>query len=125
MRAAVITVSTSRAAGEAEDESGPAMAELVRSAGLDIPRPAIVPYALGVHAGGRPHWARPLTTDIEGGRPFGAPVHDWLPLCSQEGDNRTRLRLCPCGARPASSIRLFRALLQRDQAGGGPLPGRD
>jgi molybdenum cofactor synthesis domain-containing protein len=36
VKAAVITVSTSKAAGEGEDESGPALAELARSLGLEV-----------------------------------------------------------------------------------------
>jgi molybdenum cofactor synthesis domain-containing protein len=35
-RAAVVTISTRVAAGEADDESGPALAELCRTAGLDV-----------------------------------------------------------------------------------------
>jgi molybdopterin adenylyltransferase len=36
VRAAVITVSTSKAAGEGDDESGPALAELARSLDLEV-----------------------------------------------------------------------------------------
>ena len=36
MRAAVITVSTSKAAGEGEDESGPALAQFARDLGAEI-----------------------------------------------------------------------------------------
>jgi molybdenum cofactor synthesis domain-containing protein len=36
VRAAVITVSTSKAAGEGEDESGPALAELARELGAEV-----------------------------------------------------------------------------------------
>ena len=36
MRAAVITVSTSKAAGEGEDESGPALAQLARELGAEV-----------------------------------------------------------------------------------------
>jgi molybdopterin adenylyltransferase len=35
-RAAVVTISTRVAAGEADDESGPALAELCRAAGLEV-----------------------------------------------------------------------------------------
>jgi molybdopterin adenylyltransferase len=41
MRAAVVTVSTTRAEGEGEDRSGPALAELCRSAGLDVIRETV------------------------------------------------------------------------------------
>jgi molybdopterin adenylyltransferase len=41
MRAAVVTVSTTRAEGEGEDRSGPALAELCRSAGLDAIRETV------------------------------------------------------------------------------------
>jgi molybdopterin adenylyltransferase len=42
-RAAVITVSTSKAAGEGEDESGPALAEFVGGMGLELAGSEIVP----------------------------------------------------------------------------------
>lgn len=43
MRAAVITVSTSKAAGEGEDESGPLLAELATRAGCAVCGSEIVP----------------------------------------------------------------------------------
>jgi molybdopterin adenylyltransferase len=57
MRAAVITVSTSRAAGEAEDESGPALAELVRSLGLEIAGAEIVTDDAEAISARLRHWA--------------------------------------------------------------------
>ncbi|MEX0993847.1 MAG: MogA/MoaB family molybdenum cofactor biosynthesis protein [Solirubrobacterales bacterium] len=43
MRAAIVTVSTSRASGDGEDESGPALAEFARSLGLKVAATEIVP----------------------------------------------------------------------------------
>ena len=57
MRAAVITVSTSRAAGEGEDESGPALAELVRSLGLELAGADIVPDDAEAISARLRHWA--------------------------------------------------------------------
>jgi molybdopterin adenylyltransferase len=41
VRAAVVTVSTSVSAGESEDRSGPALAELCEQAGLEVTRVAV------------------------------------------------------------------------------------
>ena len=41
MRAAVVTVSTTRAEGEGEDRSGPALAELCQSTGLEVIRETV------------------------------------------------------------------------------------
>jgi molybdopterin adenylyltransferase len=41
MRAAVVTVSTTRAEGEGEDRSGPALAELCGKAGLEVTRETV------------------------------------------------------------------------------------
>ena len=57
MRAAVITVSTSKAAGEGEDESGPALAELVRSLGLELAGADVVTDDLEAIAARLRHWA--------------------------------------------------------------------
>lgn len=57
MRAAVITVSTSRAAGEGEDESGPALAELVRSLGLELAGADVVPDDAEAISARLCHWA--------------------------------------------------------------------
>ena len=43
MRAAIITISTSKARGEGRDESGPALAELTRSLGAEIAGSELVP----------------------------------------------------------------------------------
>ena len=57
MRAAVITVSTSRAAGEGEDESGPALAELARSLGLEIAGADVVTDDAEAISARLRHWA--------------------------------------------------------------------
>ena len=94
MRAAVVTVSTSVAAGEAEDKSGPALAAFCREAGLDTIEETVTDErALIVAAlkrlrrrGGRPlhlydRWNR---TDARRHHPGGHPRRDrprgaWLP----------------------------------------------
>lgn len=43
MRAAIVTVSTSKAAGEGEDESGPRLAELARGLGAEIAGRDLIP----------------------------------------------------------------------------------
>lgn len=43
MRTAVLTVSTTLAAGEGEDRSGPALAEAARAAGCEVEHEAVVP----------------------------------------------------------------------------------
>lgn len=48
MRAAVITVSDSRAAGEAEDESGPRLAEFAQSLGFEVAERELVPDEQGL-----------------------------------------------------------------------------
>ena len=57
MKAAVITVSTSKAAGEGEDESGPALAELVASLGLDLAGAEIVTDDAEAISARLRHWA--------------------------------------------------------------------
>jgi molybdopterin adenylyltransferase len=57
MRAAVITVSTSKAAGEGEDESGPALAELARSLGLEVAGADIVTDDAEAISARLRHWA--------------------------------------------------------------------
>jgi molybdopterin adenylyltransferase len=57
VRAAVITVSTSKAAGEGEDESGPALEQLVRSLGLELAGAEIVADDLETISGRLRHWA--------------------------------------------------------------------
>ena len=57
MRAAVITVSTSKAAGEGEDESGPALAELARSLGLEVAGAEVVTDDAEAISARLCHWA--------------------------------------------------------------------
>ena len=57
MKAAVITVSTSKAAGEGEDESGPALAELARSLGLEVAGADIVTDDTEAISARLRHWA--------------------------------------------------------------------
>ena len=57
MRAAVITVSTSKAAGEGEDESGPELAELARSLDLEIAGAEILTDDAAVISARLRHWA--------------------------------------------------------------------
>ena len=57
MKAAVITVSTSRAAGEGEDESGPALAELVRTLGLELAGAEVVTDDVEAISTRLLHWA--------------------------------------------------------------------
>ena len=57
MKAAVITVSTSKAGGEGEDESGPALAELARSLGLEIAGADIVTDDAEAIGARLRHWA--------------------------------------------------------------------
>ena len=57
MKAAVITVSTSKAAGEGEDESGPALAELARSLGLEIAGAEILTDDAEAISARLRHWA--------------------------------------------------------------------
>lgn len=57
MKAAVITVSTSKAAGEGEDESGPALAELARSLGLEIAGAEILTDDAAAISARLRHWA--------------------------------------------------------------------
>ena len=57
MKAAVITVSTSKAAGEGEDESGPALAELARSLGLELAGAEILTDDAGAISARLRHWA--------------------------------------------------------------------
>ncbi|MDX6667244.1 MAG: molybdopterin adenylyltransferase [Solirubrobacteraceae bacterium] len=61
MRAAVITVSTSKAAGEGEDESGPALAELARELGAELAGTEVIPDDRGQIEDRLRHWC-----DIEG-----------------------------------------------------------
>jgi molybdopterin adenylyltransferase len=57
MKAAVITVSTSKAAGEGEDESGPALAELARSLGLELAGSDVVTDDAETISARLRHWA--------------------------------------------------------------------
>jgi molybdopterin adenylyltransferase len=57
VKAAVITVSTSKAAGEGEDESGPALAELARSLGLEIAGAEILTDDAEAISARLRHWA--------------------------------------------------------------------
>jgi molybdopterin adenylyltransferase len=57
MKAAVITVSTSKAAGEGEDESGPALAELARSLGLELAGAEILTDDAAAISARLRHWA--------------------------------------------------------------------
>ena len=74
MKAAVITVSTSKAAGEGEDESGPALAELARSFGLEVAGADIVSDDAEAISARLRHRAR---LGLERDRP-GRLVHDRL-----------------------------------------------
>ncbi len=51
LRAAVITVSTSKAAGEGEDVSGPRLRDLLESAGLDVVSVEVIPDERDLIAG--------------------------------------------------------------------------
>jgi molybdenum cofactor synthesis domain-containing protein len=57
MRAAVITVSTSRAAGEGEDEGGAALAEFAESLGAEIAGREAIPDDRGLIEERLRHWA--------------------------------------------------------------------
>ncbi len=57
MKAAVITVSTSRAAGEGEDESGLALAQLVRSLDLEVAGAEIITDDAETISARLRHWA--------------------------------------------------------------------
>jgi molybdenum cofactor synthesis domain-containing protein len=61
VRAAVITVSTSKAAGEGEDESGPALAELARELGAEVAGTEVIPDDRGQIEDRLRHWC-----DVEG-----------------------------------------------------------
>jgi molybdenum cofactor synthesis domain-containing protein len=61
VRAAVITVSTSKAAGEGEDESGPALAELARELGAEVAGAEVIPDNRGQIEDRLRHWC-----DVEG-----------------------------------------------------------
>src|SRR5437867_1594143 len=56
MRAAVITVSTSKAAGEGEDEGGPALAELARGLGAEVAGADLVPDEVAAIEDRLRHW---------------------------------------------------------------------
>jgi molybdenum cofactor synthesis domain-containing protein len=57
MKAAVITVSTSKAAGEGEDASGPALAELARSLGLELAGAEVLTDDAAAISARLRHWA--------------------------------------------------------------------
>lgn len=57
MRAALITVSTSKAAGEGEDESGPRLAELARAFGAEVVGRDLVPDDRAAIEARLRHWA--------------------------------------------------------------------
>jgi molybdenum cofactor synthesis domain-containing protein len=57
VRAAIITVSTSRAAGEGEDESGARLAELARSLGAEIAGHDVIPDDRAQIEARLRHWA--------------------------------------------------------------------
>jgi molybdopterin adenylyltransferase len=57
VRAAVITISTSKAAGEGEDESGPALSRLAAGLGADVVGTEIVPDDRATIAERLRHWS--------------------------------------------------------------------
>lgn len=57
MRAAIVTVSTSKAAGEGEDESGPRLAELARRLGAEVAGHDLVPDERALIEARLRHWA--------------------------------------------------------------------
>jgi molybdopterin adenylyltransferase len=57
MRAAVVTVSTSRSAGEGEDESGPALRQLAERVGAEVVGTDLVPDDRAEIAARLRHWA--------------------------------------------------------------------
>jgi molybdopterin adenylyltransferase len=61
VRAAVITISTSKAAGDGEDESGPALAELARKLGAELAGAEVIPDNRGQIEDRLRHWC-----DVEG-----------------------------------------------------------
>jgi molybdenum cofactor synthesis domain-containing protein len=57
MRAAIITVSTSRSAGEGEDESGARLAELAEQIGVQLAGREVIPDDRGIIEERLRHWA--------------------------------------------------------------------
>ena len=64
MRAAIVTISTSKAAGEGSDESGPALAEFARSLGADIDGEDLVPDDRALIEDRLRHWADERDCDL-------------------------------------------------------------
>ena len=64
MRAAVITVSTSRSAGEREDESGDALAALAERTGLEVAGREVIPDERTLIAGRLRHWCDEQGVDL-------------------------------------------------------------
>jgi molybdopterin adenylyltransferase len=64
MRAAVITVSTSKATGEGEDESGPALERLAAGLGAEVVGRDLVPDDRGAIADRLRHWSDGEACDL-------------------------------------------------------------
>lgn len=64
MRAAVITVSTSKAAGKGEDESGPALAGLAERIGAEVAATEVVGDERTLIASRLRHWCDDETVDL-------------------------------------------------------------
>ena len=76
MRAAILTISTSKARGEGEDESGPALAEFARGLGAEIEGTEIIPDDRATIEARLRHWADERDCDLvltTGGTGF-API---------------------------------------------------
>jgi molybdenum cofactor synthesis domain-containing protein len=63
-RAAVITISTSKAAGEGEDESGPALADLARAIGADLAGADVIPDDRALIEARLRHWCDDERCDL-------------------------------------------------------------
>ncbi len=57
MRAAIVTISTSKAAGEGEDESGPRLAALARQLGAEVAGVEVIPDEQATIEARLRHWA--------------------------------------------------------------------
>lgn len=64
MRAAILTISTSKARGEGKDEGGPALAEFARGLGAEIEGSEILPDEQTTIEGRLRHWADERNCDL-------------------------------------------------------------
>ncbi len=64
MRAAILTISTSKARGEGKDESGPALAEFARGLGAEIEGTEIVPDEQATIEDRLRHWSDQRNCDL-------------------------------------------------------------